>query len=202
MYKTIIFDIGGVIIDFSEGMYISYLSKKLGLSSRYLSAIVLPLVVEMEYGRMTLRVAEKEFSKGIMVPESRLYFVEAVRKLAKVNRNVVRFMRRLGSRYNLGIISNISHARYTEFGKLAIDSLVGSGAVKKVVASCLVGMRKPDARIYRLAIKELDAEPNETVFIDNQHENVIGAERVGIRGITFTGYHKLVSDLEKLGIGY
>ncbi len=202
MFKTIIFDVGGVIIDFSEDAYISYLSKRLGLSSGYLSAIVLPLVVDMEYGRMSLQAAEREFSKGIMVPEPRLYFVEAAVRLAKVNKDVLKLMTRLGHRYNLGIISNISRTRYKAFGKLAIDSLVGSGTVKKVVTSCSVGLRKPDARIYRLALRRLGAKPSETVFIDNQPENIVGAERVGIKGIRFTGYRNLVRDLKMLGIGY
>ena len=199
MYKTIIFDIGGVIIDFSEDEYVTYLAKRLRFSKRYLSSIIFPLIEEMEYGRITLAQAEKEFSRGTVLPESKLYFVEAYRKLAKPNRKVIGIMRRLSANYRLGILSNMSQPRYMEARSLEVDYLVESRIVKKVVASCFVGLRKPDVRIYRLALKKMNAKANETIFIDNQYENIIGAGRVGIKGVLFTGAHKLEKDLKRLG---
>jgi HAD superfamily hydrolase (TIGR01509 family) len=53
-----------------------------------------------------------------------------------------------------------------------------------VVFSCDVGLEKPDARIYRLCLEELDVEPRFALFIgDGGSDELEGAERVGMRPI-------------------
>jgi putative hydrolase of the HAD superfamily len=52
-----------------------------------------------------------------------------------------------------------------------------------VVDSCHAGVRKPDPRIYRLALDALDAAPEEAVFLDDHPANVAAAEALGMRGI-------------------
>ena len=52
------------------------------------------------------------------------------------------------------------------------------------VFSCSVGLRKPDPRIYRLALEELDVEPADAVFVgDGANDELAGAERVGMRAV-------------------
>jgi putative hydrolase of the HAD superfamily len=52
-----------------------------------------------------------------------------------------------------------------------------------VVDSCHAGVRKPDPRIYRLALDALDAEPDKAVFLDDHPANVAAAEALGMQGI-------------------
>jgi putative hydrolase of the HAD superfamily len=52
------------------------------------------------------------------------------------------------------------------------------------VFSAAVGLRKPDPRIYRLALDLLGVEPAEAVFVgDGANDELAGAERVGMRAI-------------------
>ena len=52
------------------------------------------------------------------------------------------------------------------------------------VFSAAVGLRKPDPRIYRLALELLLVEPEEAVFVgDGANDELAGAERVGMRAI-------------------
>ena len=52
------------------------------------------------------------------------------------------------------------------------------------VFSSSVGLRKPDPRIYRLALDELDVEPAEAVFVgDGANDELAGAERVGMTAV-------------------
>jgi putative hydrolase of the HAD superfamily len=49
------------------------------------------------------------------------------------------------------------------------------------VFSCSVRLRKPDPRIYRLALDELGVEPEEALFVgDGANDELGGAERVGM----------------------
>jgi putative hydrolase of the HAD superfamily len=52
------------------------------------------------------------------------------------------------------------------------------------VFSAKVGLRKPDPRIYWLALDGLGVEPEEAVFVgDGANDELAGAERVGIRAV-------------------
>jgi putative hydrolase of the HAD superfamily len=52
------------------------------------------------------------------------------------------------------------------------------------VFSCSVGLRKPDPRIYRLALDQLGVDAGEAVFVgDGANDELAGAERVGMTAI-------------------
>src|SRR5207302_1315443 len=59
-----------------------------------------------------------------------------------------------------------------------------------VVDSSQVGVRKPDPRIFRLALEQLDGvRPEQAVFLDDFEANVAGARQVGMHGIV-VGEHR------------
>jgi len=52
------------------------------------------------------------------------------------------------------------------------------------VFSATCGLRKPDPRIYRLALEQLGVEPEEAVFVgDGANDELGGAERLGMRAV-------------------
>ena len=52
------------------------------------------------------------------------------------------------------------------------------------VFSATVGLRKPDPRIYRLALDRLGVEPQDAMFVgDGANDELAGAERVGITAV-------------------
>jgi putative hydrolase of the HAD superfamily len=71
----------------------------------------------------------------------------------------------------------------------------------KVVYSFRAGCMKPDGEIYRIALKMAGAEPEQTVFIDDNKENVEGARRQGINSRLFKGKSGLVTYLKRFGFG-
>ena len=52
-----------------------------------------------------------------------------------------------------------------------------------VIDSCQTGVRKPDPRIYRLALDAVDVDAEAAVFLDDHPANVAAAEAMGMRGI-------------------
>jgi putative hydrolase of the HAD superfamily len=61
--------------------------------------------------------------------------------------------------------------------------------------SCDFRALKPDPGCYARALSRLGAPAAEVIFIDDRTENVIGAERMGIRAIHFTGSREARADL-------
>lgn len=59
-----------------------------------------------------------------------------------------------------------------------------AGLFDAEVFSCSCGLRKPDPRIYELALEQLGVEPNEAMFVgDGANDELAGAERVGMRAV-------------------
>jgi HAD superfamily hydrolase (TIGR01549 family) len=80
----------------------------------------------------------------------------------------------------VAVISN------TEDGRL-IDSLEASGISDRfdlLIDSHLVGHRKPDAAIFRLALERLELEAHEAAYIgDSYVHDALAARAIGLRGI-------------------
>ena len=67
-------------------------------------------------------------------------------------------------------------------------------------SSCYVGLRKPDERIYRLALEVTQRKPEECLFIDDRPDNLEGARRLGMRTIHFQTASQLRGDLANQGV--
>ncbi|MGA8108737.1 MAG: HAD family phosphatase [Acidobacteriaceae bacterium] len=67
-------------------------------------------------------------------------------------------------------------------------------------SSCYLGLRKPDRRIYQVALDVLQRDPEDCIFIDDRAENVATADSLGIHGIRYEGSEKLMDELERLGV--
>lgn len=98
--------------------------------------------------------------------------------------------------YVLATVNNESRAmnefRLAEFGLLDVFDCFFS--------SCYLGLRKPDRKIYQVALDVLQRDPEEVVFIDDRAENVAAASTLGIRGIRYEGSAKLAEDLARFGV--
>jgi len=68
------------------------------------------------------------------------------------------------------------------------------------MSSCYLGVKKPDAAIYRLALQITQRRPEECAFIDDRALNLECATDHGITGIQFTGIEDLRSRLSELGV--
>ena len=66
--------------------------------------------------------------------------------------------------------------------------------------SCYLGLRKPDVRIYRMAIDLTQRDPEECLFVDDRPLNVEGARRAGMRAVRFENAGQLRRDLTANGI--
>jgi len=71
---------------------------------------------------------------------------------------------------------------------------------RDVVVSGDEKLVKPDAAIYRLALKRFGLEAARTVFIDDNAANVAGAEAVGLVAVRFTEAAALRARLVELGL--
>jgi 2-haloacid dehalogenase len=69
-----------------------------------------------------------------------------------------------------------------------------------IVISGEVGVNKPDRRIFEQLIRQFEIEPARAVFIDDSLANVEAASGLGFRAIRFTDANGLRRELVRLGV--
>lgn len=102
-------------------------------------------------------------------------------------------LQKLSQKYPIVLVSNF-------YGNLeaVIKDFNLSGYFKKVIDSAVVGTRKPDVEIFRLAIKELHCKPEETLVIGDSYENDIApASSLGCQTLWLKGEGWSEADLNK-----
>jgi len=66
-----------------------------------------------------------------------------------------------------------------------------------VVDSSEIGIRKPDPRIFDLALDQLGVRPQASIFLDDHPGNVVAAQQVGMQAILVTAeYHRAIAELD------
>ena len=103
---------------------------------------------------------------------------------------------RLSTRYRTWLASNTSRVHYESIRERFPRVLF----YRDAALSFELGVMKPDPEYYARAVKKFGIDPRAAVFIDDLSENVDGAIRSGLHGITFTGRLQLVRELAELGV--
>jgi len=196
MIKAIIFDIGGVV--YLGGMKSHLiLQKKLKLNSK-------------EWKKLNKLSFRKSWAKGkkveeglsiaakiIRIKKSKLKKIweEILREDFKLNTELLKIINNLRKNYKTAILSNQ--------WKLTYKVLINKNITKHFdvsVFSHLEGAKKPEKKIYLIALKKLKLKPEECVFIDDQKVTLNPARKLGMKTIQFRNNNQLLRDLRKLNI--
>lgn len=106
---------------------------------------------------------------------------ENVQRWFKVYNDAVSTLQTLGEVCKLGIISNAWP--YLE----SLLHLLGLWPYfESVIISAQVGLTKPNPAIYELALRTLGIPADQAIFVDDIPQNVVAAERVGLKGLWLT----------------
>lgn len=98
--------------------------------------------------------------------------------------------------YRTAIVTN--NAR--EFRERWVASVPIDDICHQIVDSSEVGVRKPDPRIFEIALELLgDVTPERTLFVDDFHGNIVAAEALGIRCVHMQDdYAGALAEIERL----
>jgi putative hydrolase of the HAD superfamily len=84
--------------------------------------------------------------------------------------------------YAMGLVSNVS--LYPDLMRRDLERLGLAEYLKAAVFSSEVGYRKPDARIFRVALERVGVEAPQAAFVgDRLYDDVSGAQAVGMRTV-------------------
>lgn len=155
----------------------------------------------LERGELTLGAARDEIialGKADGIDADPLHFFAALAKDgARVRPEVVDAARQVK---NAGAATALVTNNIAEFREHWTKSVPLDDLFHHVIDSSEVGMRKPDPKIFELALERLGGlAPGSAVFLDDYEGNIEAARRVGIHGILVTDdYGAALAELHAL----
>ena len=200
MIKTIVFDLGGVLIDWNP----RYLYRKIFDDERAMEHFLTEVAnmdwnVQQDAGRTW---AEGTRQLSAQFPEHtaaiRAYADRWVEMLGGPIEGTVDILRDLkdGGQYPLYALTNWS----AETFPYAQERYGFLQTFEGILVSGEEGMIKPARKIYELLLDRFNIEAATSVFIDDSLKNVKGAEAVGMQAIHFQSPTQLRADLRQLGV--
>jgi HAD superfamily hydrolase (TIGR01509 family) len=194
--RAVYFDLGGVIVRTGDREPRTKLAERLGMS----------------YGELAKAVFENESSLraslGAVSPQE--HWADVIQRLGlppseadsvrqeffagdTLDLDLINFLRSLRPKYRTGLLSNA----WSDMREYLVSQKIDD-AFDQLIISAEVGIMKPDARIYQLALEKLGVAPAEAVFVDDFIVNVEGARAVGMYAIQFTRPEQTLEELKKL----
>lgn len=198
--KTIIFDLGGVLIDWNPRyVYRDIFDEEEKIDWFFENICTHDWNEKQDAGRSLAEATEELVAKHPEYEaEVRAYYGRWEEMLGGPIQDTVEILRSIKetNNYNLYALTNWSAETFPvalnryDFLKW-FDAIVMSGEEKT---------RKPFADIYHTLLDRFKVNPSEALFIDDSLRNVKGAEEVGIKGIRFQSPQQLLQDLRQMNI--
>lgn len=197
MIKTVIFDIGNVLVNFHwREMYMEK-----GLSgekfARVAQATILSSIwCEVDRGIMTYEEVLDAFAEQDREMESEIrYVLEDTHGIVTKREFAIPWICSLKEKeLQVLVLSN--------FGKKLIDDNPDAMDFLPYTAGGILSYKdhllKPEPEIYQLLLKRYGLKADECVFIDDLKENIEAAKMQGIHGIVFESYEQAVCELNKM----
>lgn len=199
---TVIFDLGGVLIDWNP----RYVYRKIFRTEEemewFLENVTTPEWNENQDAGYPLHKATEELiaKHPEWEPQIKAYYGRWLEMLGDSIHETVEILQGLKKtgKYKLYALTNWSAETFPhalerfEFFKL-FDGVLVSGEEK---------MRKPSPEFYQRLLNKFSIEPSRALFIDDSLRNVKAAEGVGIKSITFQSPDNLRMDLRALNITF
>jgi putative hydrolase of the HAD superfamily len=192
-------DIGGVLLSDGWGHeFRQQAAEKFNLDIPEMELRHKLLFVVYEEGRITL----DEYLDRVVFYQKRDFTKETFKdymfSLTVPDNNMIALIKNLKAAYQLKIVVVSNEAR--ELNKYRLDKFKLNSFVDFFVSSCYIHIRKPDARIFALALDLADVAANEVIYLDDVQMFVDVASGLGITSIHHTDYESTTKALADLGL--
>lgn len=196
MIKAIIFDYNGVVKTINK-YFFDDVESIFSLSAE-----------EKEYAKKMTRDLFEQLDKGLLDEDSFwLKFSQRINKSMPVN--VKELARKLFNEHFelyeevVNMLKNLKTNGYVTavlsdtFPYMADITRERNGYdyFDKVYLSCEVGFVKPQKEFYELAVKDLVVLPGECIFIDDNEDNLLPAEKLGMKTVLAKKPDQIVEDV-------
>jgi len=187
--KNIIFDLGGVLFNISYQATLDAFAR-LGMKDFegfFTQAAQIQLFDKLDRGE----VSEKDFCQtlrqlsGMNISDDKILDAWNA-MLLDFPLHHADLLRGVGANYRIFLLSNTNAIHYPVYEEYMLQTIGHRGLdhlFEKSYLSYKIGLRKPEPDAYKLILQENDLVANETLFIDDTMQHVVGARAVGLKAL-------------------
>ncbi len=202
-YRSIIFDLGAVILDIDFQKTIDAFTK-LGITdfdSIFSAALQSDLFDMLDKGTISIENFRKQLiamsGKTITITEFDQAWNSMILDFPKKR---IEYLLNLRKYYPVYLLSNTNIIHFPVYNKLlkinfGIDDI--RNLFDQVYLSFQLGMRKPQPEIFQLVINENNLKPEETLFVDDNIDNIEAAKILGLGTLHLVFGMTIEKDLDK-----
>lgn len=196
MLKNLIFDVGGVLIDYRwQDMLKDYGITKERAFEVGMAVFEDPIWKQFDSGLISLEEMKEHYHKTYPKLQTEIdYFLDHAELMRVDLPDVWERVEKLHKKYRIYLLSNYSKVLFEKHttGATFLNELDGE------IISYQVKMIKPDPGIYKALLEKYDLNAEESIFFDDRKENVEAAEKLGITGFHVESTIKLLEKLDSL----
>jgi len=195
MIRILIFDIGGVLVRINLRRFLHGISRAMHIPRwRLYFYRNRELFDAIMRGEATISALHTDimrfFNREVALSE----FGQIWNSILEApDTEMIELARQLGQRHELVLLSNIEAAHHLHLQK----TMEFFPYFSAHFMSYQMKLAKPDLAIYQTVLTELKVAPEECFFIDDRRENVVAAEKSGIRSHRFRNIARLRQDLQR-----
>ncbi|MFO1019563.1 MAG: HAD family phosphatase [Planctomycetales bacterium] len=201
MIRTILFDMGNVLVHFSHERMCRQIAEVCGVPTEIVRESLLKKGVQWDFERG--RQTEEEFFRqccdefGVTKDPTLEEFRHAASDIFTLNASIVPVLDALKSRgHRLVLISNTSISHF-EFVRREFDVL---SRFEDFVLSYEVGVLKPDREIFEAAARAIECAPAECLYTDDIAPYVAAGREFGFDAELFTTTEAFTAALQRRGL--
>jgi 2-haloacid dehalogenase len=198
--KNIVFDLGGVLIDWNPRYLYRKIFTSLEKMEYFLESVCSPHWNEQQDAGRPFSTATAELIAQFphYKDEIQAYDLRWEEMLSGPIEASVSLLEKisLAKRYRLLALSNWSQEK---FG-IAENRFSFLKYFEDIVVSGRIGLKKPDPQIFQFLCSKHSIVPQETVFIDDSVANIQSAAQLGFLALHYKSTEELENQLIKLGI--
>ena len=197
MIKAILFDLGGVLFTDGTKQFIAYLHDELGVDAQQSSNLLSgQLGSQYREGKIGRNKFWETFKQELDLTASEDELEQNWISGYRLNEATKSLIQELSRRYDVYYLSDNVQERIDVIeSKYHFLNLFKDG-----IFSHVVGVRKPNPRIYKLALEKVGAEPSEVVFIDDKASALEPARELGMKTILFEDAETVRQKLAQMGV--
>lgn len=191
--SNLIFDLGGVILDLSVDHTLQSFSALSGLEKETVKRIFLntPEFERYEKGEIDDHGFRDFIRKvyGVQCTDGEVdaSWNDMLRGIPIVK---LELLKKLKDNYRVYLLSNTNGIHLHHINEVMLPAITGERSLDpyfhRTYYSHRMGKRKPDAEIFEQVLEENNLLPGETLFLDDNSNNVAGARALGIQTVYVT----------------
>lgn len=197
-HALVLSDLGGVVVEFDADKLVQQVAQLLGRPFDEVQRVIYhkELLLPFETGHLSPEAYYEGLKARLQLTWTYPQFVRFWNDIFIEIPATTAILRRLRRHHRVVALSN-TNTLHLEYIKTAV---LPGDLFHDWIGSCDVGCRKPDPKIYELALAREQVPPHEVIYIDDRPEMIAGGKARGLNALLFRGAEQLLADLRALGV--